>query len=176
MKKPTISLSKIEQEIDLKELFGVDLSEDESLKQAIGQVLIDQMLSRVESGKGIGGVKLKSPYSKRYADSIEFKAAGKSKGKVNMTLTGDMLASVNVVSTEGNKIKIGIDNDDQVAKAYNHQTGDTVPARPFFGFTKGELSEIKSKFKSKIKAAAKDGETATDRLATQLLRDISEDE
>lgn len=176
MKKPTVTLSKIEQEIDLKELFGVDLSEDESLKQAIGQVLVDTMLTRAESGKGIGGVKLKSPYSKTYANSIEFKAAGKSKGKVNMTLTGDMLAAVNVVSTDGNKIKIGIDDDEQVAKAYNHQVGDTVPARPFFGFTKDELSEVKSKFKSKIKAAAKDGETAKDRLATELLDTISEDE
>ena len=111
MKSPKITLSKFEQEIDLKELFGVDLSDDDSLKQAIGQFLIDRMLERVDSGKGIGGVKLKSPYSKEYSKSLEFKAAGKSRGKVNMSLTGDMLASIDLLSTDGNKIKIGIEDD-----------------------------------------------------------------
>lgn len=168
MKKPTITLSKIEQEFDLKELFGVDLSEDESLKQAIGQVMIDQMLARIDDGRGIGGVKLKSPYSKVYSESLEFKAAGKSKNKVNMKLTGDMLAAIDIVSTRGNKIVIGI-NEDEVPKAYNHQTGDTVTKRPFFGFTKGELNDIVSEFKPQIKQAVKDGEDAISILVNDLI-------
>lgn len=174
MKSPKITLSKFEQEIDLKELFGVDLSDDDSLKQAIGQFLIDRMLERVDSGKGIGGVKLKSPYSKEYSKSLEFKAAGKSRGKVNMSLTGDMLASIDLLSTDGNKIKIGIEDDSQIPKAYNHQTGDTVPARPFFGFTKSELADIKKQFAPKIKTAVREGETAKDRLAVSLIEDIQD--
>jgi len=175
MKKPTITLSKIEQEFDLKELFGVDLSEDESLKQAIGQVMIDQMLSRIDDGRGIGGVRLKSPYSKLYSESLEFKAAGKSKNKVNMKLTGDMLASIDIVSTDGNKIVIGI-GEDEVEKAFNHQTGDTVVKRPFFGFTKDEVSSIVGKFKTKVKKAVSVGEDATSLLASDLIDQIEEED
>lgn len=175
MKRPKVTLNKIEQEIDLEELFGVDLSEDESLKEAIGQVMLDKMLERVGEGKGIGGVKLKSPYSKVYTETLEFKAAGKSRSKVNMSLTGDMLSAINIVSTDGNKIVLGIE-DDQVEKAYNHQVGDTVPKRPFFGFTKEELKDIKKKFGGKIKAAARDGESAKDRLAVKVLREVEEDD
>lgn len=175
MKKPTITLSKIEQEFDFKELLGVDLSEDESLKQAIGQVMIDQMLSRIDDGRGIGGVKLKSPYSKGYSESLEFKAAGKSKNKVNMKLTGDMLAAIDIISTRGNKIVIGI-NEDEVSKAYNHQTGDTVTKRPFFGFTKGEMTEILSEFKPQVKRAIKAGEDAVSILANDLIDKINNEE
>lgn len=176
MKKPTVSLKRIEQEIDLEELFGVDLSDDDSLKEALAQTLIDKMVTRVQDGQGIGGVKLKSPYSERYAKTLEFKAAGKSRGKVNMTLTGDMVSSIGVISTKGNTIKIGIEDSEQVAKAYNHQTGDTVPQRPFFGFSKDELNDIKKEFSSKIKRAAKEGAGAKDGLALELIDSIEEDD
>jgi hypothetical protein len=179
MKPPKVTLSKIEQEIDLKELFGVDLSEADGLKKAIGQVLLDKMLARVEGGEGIGGVKLKSPYSKPYAESLQFKAAGKSKGKVNMTLTGDMLASIDIKSTDGNKIVLAID-ESQVEKAFNHQTGDTVPKRPFFGFTKAELKDLKKEFTPRIKEAAKrnaagGSDTLFNEVANELLETIDEE-
>lgn len=176
MKPPKTTLSKFQQEIDLDEIFGVDLSEDESLKEAIGQKIIDSMLERVGDGRGIGGIKLKAPYSKVYTETLEFKAAGKSRGRVNMELTGDMLAAVDVISTDGNKIVIGIDDGDQIPKAYNHQVGDTLPKRPFFGFTKAELVKITSSFKSKIKGAARDGESAKDRLALEIIKDIKGDD
>lgn len=178
MAKPKVSLKAIEQEIDLKELFGVDLSEADGLKKAIGQVLLDKMLTRVEGGHGLGGVKLKSPYSKKYAETLEFKVAGKSKTDVNMTLTGDMLASIDVEDI-GNKITIKI-SDDQVPKAYNHITGDTVPKRPFFGFSSEELKEIKKQFAPKIKEAVRRDEaggsdTLINAVINDLLKTINED-
>ena len=169
MKGPKVTLEKIEQDIDLDEFFpGVDFSDERALKEAIGQDIIDKIVSRTEAGGGIKisangqgrPVKLKAPYSKQYVDSLEFKAAGKQKAKVNMTLTGDMLAAIDVVSTTGNKIKIGITDDDQIPKAYNHQTGDTVPERPFFGISKSELKEILDDYRDNIKALKTEDEDA----------------
>jgi hypothetical protein len=170
MKPPTVTLSQIEQTVDLKELTGVDLSEARPIKEAIAQAIIDRIQSRTEAGEGLRfssngsatPVKLKSPYSNQYADSIEFKAAGKRKSTVNMTLTGDMLASMDVLSTNGNSIKIGITDDTQIAKAFNHITGDTVPKRPWFGISKTELGEILSQFKPDIEKIKRSQTFTTD--------------
>lgn len=162
MKAPKVTKAEISQTIDLEKDLGIDLSEDEGLKQAIGQAIIDKIIERTNQGKGIEfsgdtarTVKLKSPYSDKYADSLKFKAAGKDQNDVNMRLTGDMLASVDVLSVGINTITIGIADDKEKLKAFNHITGDTVPKRPWFGIGKQELLEIKRDFKEDIAEAVK---------------------
>lgn len=160
MKSPKISKRTIEQEIDLGEVFGVDATDAPAFKEAIGQAIIDAMIARTRDGKGIkfgsGGssseVKLKSPYSDPYIASLAFKAAGKKKSEINMELTGDMLASVDLISTSGNKLKIAVTGETEVLKAFNHITGDTVPERPWFGISKNELEKVGFKFKPDIEA------------------------
>jgi len=181
---PKIRKTKISQKINLKNEFGVDLRGKDSLKQALGQAIIDKMVTRTEAGEGmrfgsagIGQkVKLKSPYSKPYTESLDFKAAGKRKHKVNMTLTGDMLGSIDVLSIKGNTIEIGIDDDLESKKGFNHITGDTVPRRPFFGVNGRELKEIKREFKSDIKQAVKiekdEGKDAFDKFVLGIIKDL----
>lgn len=153
MEKPKASLDEVSQKFDLNEIVGQDISGDEQLVMAIGQKIIDYMEERVDDGLGYGRAKLKSPYSDAYSDSLNFKAAGKSKTDVNMKLSGDMMASIDILDVNGSKITIGIDDPDQAPKAFNHQTGDTVPRRPFFGVTKAELKEyVLNEFKDEIKA------------------------
>ncbi len=160
MKSPKVTKKTIEQEIDLLEVFGVDLTDSPGLKSAIGQAIIDQVVRRTESGKGLqftsGGnaseVDLKSPYSKAYQKSLQFKAAGKKATEITMELTGDMVASVDLLPSAGRKIKFGITDELQVLKAYNHITGDTVPKRPWFGISKAELKDIASQFSSELEA------------------------
>lgn len=183
MKSPKVTKRTIEQEIDLGEIFGADLTDATALKEALGQAIIDRVLERTESGRGLkfgaGGsaseVKLKSPYSPTYVNSREFKAAGKKAGEVTMELTGDMVAAVDVLSTSGNKIKFGITDELQVLKAFNHITGDTVPERPWFGISKDELKDIGIKFKSDIEALKfRDLETPAEKRALELLEAIRE--
>lgn len=153
MAKPKVTLEEVSQEIDLNKLVGSDISEDEQLVLKIGQKIIDYMEERVDDGLGYGRTKLKSPYSDAYSESLNFKAAGKSKTDVNMKLSGDMMASIDIIEVNGSKVTIGIDDPDQVPKAFNHQTGDTVPRRPFFGVTNEELKQyVLSEFKDEIKA------------------------
>ena len=128
--------SQVSQTINIRKILGRSPTEAE--KQSIGQALIDRIIDRTESGKGLNGKNLKSPYSDAYADSLDFKAFGKSKNKVNMTLTGDMLASIDILSSTRDTITIGIEGD-EAPKAFNHQTGDTVPKRRFFGVTRKDI-------------------------------------
>jgi hypothetical protein len=161
LKSPKVSLKAIEQEIDLSEFFpGVDFSGERALKEAIGQAIIDRIASRTEAGDsmsfGPGGQgrpgTLKSPYSKGYQKSLQFKAAGKKATKVNMELTGDMVASMDLEIGSDGKFKVVLP-EDQVPKAYNHITGDTVPKRPWFGISKGELNDILDGFRPDIEMA-----------------------
>ncbi len=184
MKSPKVTKKTVEQEIDLKEIFGVDLTDSPALKEAVGQAIIDYMLERTAKGKGIkfgsGGngseVDLKSPYSKPYQKSLQFKAAGKKANEITMQLTGDMVASVDLVpAASANKIKIAIQDELQVLKAFNHITGDTVPERPWFGVSKDELKQIGVKFKSDFDSLkVKDAMTPMEQKALDLMATIRE--
>jgi len=158
--KPTFQKNKVEQTIDLEEIFGVDFRGLRSLREAIGEAILARIRERTQSGDGITSygdnpnfVRLKSPYSKSYAKSIEFQAAGKSKGKVDMTLTGDMLELMDIKKQTGNSLTIGWNDPTENKKAFNHNTGDTLPRRPFFGISKKELKDIRDEFRDDIKAA-----------------------
>ncbi len=143
--KRTLKEDEVSLTIDLEDLFGVDVSDKPEIKQAVGQAIIDKIVSRTGSGKGVDGGKFQK-YSESYTESLAFKAAGKSKDSVNLKLFGDMLGTLDVLSDEGNKLKIGWDDELQNAKAYNHNTGDTLPKREFFGLSDSEVKEIKNEF------------------------------
>lgn len=163
MAAPTFKKSKVSQTINLKDEFGVDFRGMRSLREALGEAILRKIRLRAQSGKGVQftadgrgrEITLKAPYSKEYADSLEFKAAGKSRGKVNMTLTGDMLGLMDITRQTGNEIEIGWTESEENAKAYNHSIGDTVPRRPFFGVSKSDLQEIKKEFSNEIRAAVR---------------------
>lgn len=183
MAKPKFSEDAVYQDIELGKLLGFDLSDASELKQYIGQLIIERIRARTQDGLGYNGKPLKSPYSSTYAKSPEFKAFGKSKSKVNMTLSGDMLGLIDIIEDKGNKIRIGWDDSEQNAKAFNHNTGDTVPKRPFFGINNKELYEIIREVRPEIKKAIKikeeDGTSAFEEFATGLLDKLngnSEDE
>lgn len=155
MEAPKAKKYSLSQTINLKEVFGVDFKGKDSLKELVGQKIVEHIRERAKQGKAIGGKRtLKSPYSAAYADSDDFKAAGKSKGNVNMTLSGDMLGLMDF-KISGNKLIIGWDDPEEEAKAANHQSGVTVPKREFFGVNKTEMNEIKKELNPEIKEALK---------------------
>jgi len=179
-----VKKNNVEQTINLKEEFGIDFSGKDELKQLMGQAIIDKIIKRTASGKGVSlsangsgrSVKLKSPYSKSYTKSEDFLAAGKSKNKVNMELTGDMMGLIDIKKISGNSITIGWNDADENPKAFNHMTGDTVPKRPFFGVSNKELKDIKSKFKDDLDKAIKtkqnEGVKAFNEMVLGLLDDL----
>jgi signal peptidase I len=158
-----LTKTRISQKLDMNDLVGKDISGDLVLIRKIAQGVIDYMVTRAGEGRGIDRVKLRTPYSERYAQSLPFKAAGKSKNKVNMRLSGDMLRALDILEEDGPTVVIGIDDEVEAIKAYGHQTGfeghPTIPQdvyrRPFFGVTKNEFQKfVLPKFKDDIDASA----------------------
>lgn len=145
----------VAQEFNLSELLDVDLSSDETLVAEIGQDIADFIRERSADNKGIGGKALRSPYSKEYSESLEFQVAGKSRGDVNMKLTGDMLDSIEVLDFDGEVLTVGIEGE-QAPKAHGHMTGKNgqVPKmkREFFGLTEKELDAILGNYETRIEA------------------------
>ena len=145
----------VAQEFNLQELLNVDLENDPLLAAEIGQDIAQYIRNRSAENKGIGGKALRSPYSKEYAASLEFKVAGKSRTDVNMRLTGDMLESIETLDFDGSVLTVGIEGE-QAPKAHGHMTGKNGQApkmkREFFGITKKEFEEIVSNYSDRIDA------------------------
>lgn len=118
-------------------------------RQAIAQDVVDYIRERTADGRGIGGKKKFAGYSESYANSLEFKIAGKSKNDVNLTQSGDMLGAMDLLQESIGKLVIGFENgsqenaiaDGNIRGTYgkDHQVG---PKRDFLGLTKAELSDI----------------------------------
>lgn len=122
-------------------MFGVSFQGERALRMAIAQKVIDHIVKRTQEGKDISGKNL-AKYHPDYIASAEFELAGKSKDEVNMTLTGNMLAQLDLLSDSPNTIRIGWEDTEEILKAYNHNVGDTVTKRPFFGITPKEAKEV----------------------------------
>lgn len=131
----------VSQTINLEEMFGVSFQGEKALRMAIAQKVIDYIVKRTQEGKDISGKNL-AKYHPDYVASAEFELAGKSKNEVNMTLTGNMLAQLDMLSDSPNTIRIGWDDNNEILKAYNHNIGDTVTKREFFGITSKEAKEV----------------------------------
>ena len=150
------------QEIDLKD-FGLD-DVDSAKAEAIGQELIDLMIERTtEKSKSVDGRQLPS-YSKSYKESETFEQYGKT-NKVDMTLSGDMLGSIDVLEA-GETVKIGFIDTLQSNKAYGHMTGmeghpfldGKVKARKFFGVGVGAIEDVVAKYRDDDPKTKKVGE------------------
>lgn len=135
-------------EIDLNKMFGQRVPNTESFKNRVGQAIIDRIIERTLDKKDKDGKQFRH-YSKAYADSLEFKAAGKSKSNPNLRLTGDMLGLMDIVELGNRKITIGWTDATEAAKAHGHITGNPKGPgvkRDFFGLPDNDIKEIASQF------------------------------
>ncbi len=82
-------------------------------------------------------------YSPKYIESLEFKVFDKSAGDVNLKLTGQMDAAMEVLGTTQTGVVIGIDDSDQASKAHGHIIGGgKLPVRDFFGLPSSVALDI----------------------------------
>lgn len=117
-------------------------------RKAIAQEVIDFIVKRTQSGKDKNNNAFK-PYSKSYTESLDFKIAGKSKDKVNLTLSGDMLASIKLLKDSKGELTIGFDRSDKDNndKATGHMTGkygnsSKIKKRVFLGIKEDDKKKI----------------------------------
>lgn len=130
----TESINELSQTFDTKEIFGESINT--RTKREFAESVINLIQTRSNSGKTLFNGNFKK-YSKKYAD---FK--GVSRSDVDMTLFGDMLGDLEY-EINGDIVKVKVADKD-TPKGYNHQVGDTLPKRTWFGATSKDVKEIKS--------------------------------
>lgn len=113
-------------------------------REAIADEIIDFIVERTQSGKDKNNRSFPG-YSKAYKNNLDFKIAGKT-SKVDLTLSGDMLSSLEVISHKNGEITVGFDRSDSENndKATGHITGiygnsSRVKKRDFLGIAKIDL-------------------------------------
>lgn len=121
----------------------------EDANYAAGEIALEAIKQyaseRKSTVKGING-----KYQKLSDDYAKYKQKTVGNKTPNLELTGSMLDNLELDSDDdGFIIRV---NDADVEKAYNHQVGDTVPARQFLPFDDGTFKdEIVKKIKSELK-------------------------
>ena len=118
-------------------------------REAIAFDIISFIQERSKDGKGKDGKKFPK-YSKDYTGSLDFKNAGKSKSRVDLTLSGDMLDSIDLLSDTAGSLTIGIDGDDEahgraegnIRGSYGKSTGSKSKARDFLALSRTEINTI----------------------------------
>lgn len=164
--------TKLELEVDLKEIFNTSIS-DAALREEIANAVIQKIVDRTQSGKSLSG----KAFVKYSPDYLKVRKSAGLGAEVDLTFSGEMLNSITTVKETSNKIVLGWDDETQSAKAYNHNTGDTLPQREFFGLQEKEKQELRNEFSDIIagfdqlnKATTPDAiETATTNLLATLL-------
>lgn len=92
-------------------------------------------------------------YSEGYAKSLDFKIAGKSKGDVNFTQSGDTLSMLQLLESKPGLLVIGWENGSQANAIADGNIRGTYgnpspigPKRDILGITQGDLSRILKRF------------------------------
>jgi len=138
--------------VNLKEMFDLPFfPENDSLKQSIGQAILDQIKENASNSKFLNGQG--KGYSKAYAESDAGIVYGKvAKEKANLRASGDMLESMDVdVSDEANKLIILFTDSENSQKAHGHVNGaNYLPKRDFFGLNQADLNKIKRQFDNQV--------------------------
>jgi len=137
--------------------FTLDLSDyTPAQREAIASEVIDRIVARTKQGKDKEGNTF-APYSKSYKESLDFKIGGKS-SKVNLTLSGDMLDSIELLRN-GPKTEIGYRaSSPERGKAEGNILGTygnpspVAPPRDFLGISPEELSKILKNYTPKSEA------------------------
>lgn len=128
------------------DLSGYGLSPDQ--KDEVADLIIERIVNRTDQGKDKDGRKFPG-YSKSYKESLDFKVAGKT-NKVDLQLSGDMLAALSVLDKTSRSVVIGFERgseenakaDGNIRGTYGKPTPDPKKARDFLGITDRELSKI----------------------------------
>jgi len=127
---------------------------DEIQRRAVAQEVIDHIVKRSKAGKDRFGKSFPG-YSKSYTESKDFEIAGKSKSRVNLTLSGELLDSLKLLEQRKGQITIGYDAGDTELNAkaegnikgtYGNPTPLRGKKRDYLGIQRSELVDIQNQY------------------------------
>lgn len=131
---------------NLKFVLEIDERYTAEERRAIAQEAIDFIINRTKTKNVDKNNRPFQKYSVSYTKSLDFKNAGKSKGDVNLSLSGDMLASMELLSSSPGKIEIGYSGgsperdkaEGNILGTYGNKQPVTKP-RDFLGISKNDF-------------------------------------
>lgn len=120
-----------------------------SERKELGDLIVETIVKRTQDGKDKDGSRFPK-YSKGYIKSLDFKNAGKSPSKIDLQLSGDMLAALDVLKVSKDTIRVGFARgSDENAKAdgnirgtYGSSSPNSSKARDFLGIKDSELAKL----------------------------------
>lgn len=126
----------------------IDPTFDAPTRESIGNAIVTYVFNRTKQGRGINNKPFSSrtggtSYSEAYQEHTDFGIAGKSPSPINLTLTGDMLDSLEVLDTTlAGRIIIGIEDAQNAEKArFMREKGYN-----FMGISRNEQDIIMARF------------------------------
>jgi len=167
--------------------FLIELSDKYSAEErrAIAAEVIQRITERTrDEGKDKNNRTFKG-YSESYKGSLDFKIAGKG-SKVDLTLTGEMIDSMQLLKTRPGQIEIGYKAGDEInGKVEGNRLGTygkpqpVAPPRDFLGITKSDLQDILRRYPlrneekrldsvAQVKAAERAAEDVLSRVGLEL--------
>ncbi len=156
------------------------------LKSADREVLADEIIDfireRTADGKSWRNRELPG-YSDSYANSLNFKIAGKSKSDVNLTQSGDMLGALTLLDSKNGTLTIGYEKgsqenaiaDGNIRGTYGQKTS-VGPKRDFLGITKSDLARIMDRFTPEEAETAKAAKEGLKRMKGEVVTDEGDDD
>lgn len=144
---------------------------DDEDAQTVADEVLAFIIARTKKGQGADG-EMFPAYSQAYKTSNAFKVAGKSANKVNLTLSSEMLDSLEVLSAKKGKIVIGFEKGSEmngraegnILGSYGQPSPNKAKARNFMELSDNELAKIIKKLdilpmeeQNKINKLAKEG-------------------
>lgn len=117
-------------------------------RREFGRRVIEEIKNRTQRDNIDKDGRTFKKYSKSYKESLAFQVYGKS-STVNLTLSGEMLANMDVVGTPARSVVIAFPSQEQNDKAHGHVFGggfrSALPVRDFFGLPEKDQCKILNK-------------------------------
>ncbi len=117
-------------------------------RQKLADLVIEHIFDRSSKGFDKNG-KPFPKYSKEYINSLDFKNAGKTPGRVDLQLSGDMLAALQMLDERPGEIDIGYEKGtEENARAEGNIIGSyggkakASRARDFLGIQSKKLKDL----------------------------------
>lgn len=131
---------------------------DSAQREALGEEILSFIRKRTARSLDKDGDRFPA-YTKEYTQTLDFRNAGKTKAKVNLKLSGDMLAAMDVLSTRKGSVLIGFRNgtpenaraDGNIRGTYGKPRPDASKARDFLGIDPADLETLMNKKATRVK-------------------------
>lgn len=135
---------------------NIEIPEDlgPSQRLELADLIIEHIVDRTDRGLDKDGKRFpkyssKSNYSPNYVRSLDFKNANKSNSKINLQLSGDMLAALELISHRAGSLIIGYQNgteendkaEGNILGSYGRSPNPSL-ARDFLGLQSAKLREL----------------------------------